>query len=394
MTDNLVHRLIYLVSVLGAGKEKIWKLYSRFGSFEAIETALRSGLNDGTFTPAETTSASRTTDSQIKSVTDYCNKNSIGIICWGDDDYPVRLRNIPNPPVMLFYRGDKEILNGSYVIAMVGSRKISDYGLKVTEHIAGSLAENGVTVASGFAEGTDIAAHLAAVRNGGKTIAVLGCGIDYNYPANNIQYSEELLRSGVFVSEYLPKSSAKPVNFVERNRILTGLSLGTAVMEAGEKSGSLNSAGHTLLQGRDLWVVPVHDITDSRYYGNRQLLKDGASAIYSADDILGAYFENIPYKQSNSVSDVTVPKKEKLKASPKKKTPAVQADSAEKRSAPQLNDDEKIVYDILRTAEASLSADEIAVRADMDIFVLLSLLTNLEIAGIITSDDGVSYRLK
>ena len=400
MTDSLVYKLLCIVSIFGAGRERIWELYSKLGSFENIYNALRSGHKEQLFYPAELMLASRIKREQILFLMEECEKSGIGMICFGDENYPEKLKNIHNPPVLLFYKGNAEILKSDYIFSIVGARKISDYSLKITKYLSGTLAENNMVIASGFAEGTDINAHLAAVRNGGKTIAVLGCGIDYNYPAPNIQYRDELLANGVFVSEYFPKTAAKLQNFTDRNRILTGLSLGTAVIEASEKSGSLNSAQHALSQGRDLWVVPVHDITDGRYGGNRKLLCEGAAAVYSADDVLKQYFENVPVPRAKTDSSASYKKEKKRieKPAPVREEKTVQEASPKpqesEKTIPMLNDDEKIVYDILRKAGQPLTADEIVVRSKSDIFSVLSLLTNLEIAGAVSSDDGQTYYVK
>ncbi|MGN0607987.1 MAG: DNA-processing protein DprA [Oscillospiraceae bacterium] len=399
--DEII-KLLFIVSCFGAGNPRIYELAEKFGSFDGLYKAIAFTKPEGVFTEEELKAASRIHGAQLRGIISYCKSHNIGIISCDDEEYPKRLKNIYDPPVLLFFRGDVSVLKNDMILAVVGSRKISDYSAKAADIIAGTIAANGITVASGFAVGTDITAHLSAVRNGGKTIAVLGCGIDYAYPAENMQYADRIAENGVFISEYPPNTAAQPRFFIARNRILAGISIGTAVIEAAEKSGSLNTASYTLSQGKDLWVVPPHDIFNARYDGGKALLSDGAIPIYSPDDILGEYFENYRHKPVKEIlSDYVdldeaenraaerTKKPKKLKAD--EKTAAKQEKKREAAPTPGLDGSALIVYNIIKGAEAPISADEAAEAAGMDISEVLSVITELEIEGLVSSDTGQTY---
>lgn len=399
--DEII-KLLFITSCFGAGSPRVHELKEKFGSFDGLYKAIAFTKPEGIFTPEELKAASRIHGAQLKGIISYCESHNIGVICCDDEEYPERLKNIYDPPVLLFFRGDVSVLKNDMILAVVGSRKISEYTARTTERIAGTIAANGMTVASGFAVGTDITAHLAAVRNGGKTIAVLGCGIDYAYPAENMQYADEIAANGVFISEYPPQTAAQPKFFIARNRILAGISIGSAVMEAAERSGSLNTASYTLAQGKDLWAVPPHDIFDARYDGGKALLSDGALPIYSPEDILSEYFENYRHKPVKEIiSDYVSLEETENKAPERPKKPkkagtgensAAKADKKQEAApAPALDGSALIVYNIIKDAAAPISADEAADAAGIDISDTLSLITELEIYGLVSSDTGQTY---
>ncbi len=400
MTDNLrgekVYRLLSLVMAFGAGGNRIWDAVKRTGSLNEAYDALFTEKSRRLFTAEELRNAERVHDSQIQGIISYCESHNIGILCYDDRDYPRRLRNIFSPPVLLFYKGNRDILNEDIIIAVVGSRHISSYTERAVKAITERIASGGIVVASGFAVGTDIAAHLAAVRCGGKTIAVLGSGIDYNYPEANSRYRDEILENGVFISEYFPQTAAKPMNFIARNRILSGISAGAAVMEASDRSGSLNTASYAISQGKDIWVLPPSDIFDPRYNGNKKLLYDGAVPIYSPDDILKEYFENYGHKPVfERPSDYAVlggPEKEK-KASSARESFGESPPQEEKPFSPEpeLLGLDKLVYDALKEAGMPLAADDIAEAVGTDISDVLTVITELEIEGIVSSESGQTY---
>ncbi|MGN1101439.1 MAG: DNA-processing protein DprA [Huintestinicola sp.] len=377
--------LLKLILSIGFANVRIHHFLEHFGSAEETCTALEKG--DKAFTNEELKAASGISEKQLFAVISYCEKHNIEMICIDDEKYPDLLKHIYNPPVLLFCRGNTDILNSDRNLSIVGSRNISDYSLRAAEAVAAAAVSGGMTVVSGFAIGADIAAHLSAVRNGGKTIAVLGCGVDYNYPEPNIKYKDEIAANGVLISEYLPQTAAKPAHFPVRNRILSGLSLSTVVIEAAQRSGSLNTVSHAINQGRDVWVIPPHDIFDPRYNGNKALLRDGAAPLCSPADILEEYFGNyshIPVKEA--FTDYIF-----LKEQPSPKVQAKAAPKPAKPSIPELDGTARIIYDIINNAASPLSADEIAAAAETDISEALSVITELEIEGIVLSDAGQTY---
>lgn len=392
-------KMLYLLSSFGIGKSRIWELERRFGSLDELYKAIAFERDNKLFTAEEKKSASATTAKQLYELLNYCNENGIGIVLYNDEYYPERLRAIPNPPILLFYKGERELLAEKYIVSIVGTRNPSEYSLKITEKISSSLARNGIPVASGFAIGTDITAHMAAVRAGGKTLAVLGSGIGHRYPVNNMQYADEIEKKGIFISEYFPNTSAKPQNFLMRNRILSGMSMGVAVIEAAERSGSLNTASHAISQGKDLWVVPTHDITNERYLGNSNLLRDGAMPLISVGDILGEHFRrNEAAHVRDGVIEGALIEREKVKI------PASLAEKIEDNSKKEIKEkiteskpipegNAGIVYTAIRDS-GGISPDEIAMNYGLDISEVLILVTELELEGEIFSETGQKYFLK
>ena len=205
-------------------------------------------------------------------------------IAWFDGRYPPLLTCIPDPPPVLWAHGDPHVL-GRPAVAIVGSRAATPYALQVARRLAGELAEKGVVVASGLARGVDSAAHEGCLAAGGQTVAVLGSGLDRIYPAEHRALSRKISAKGLLVSELPPGSPPLPGNFPLRNRIISGISLGTVVVEASESSGSLITAACALRQGRDVMAVPG-SVLSGRNRGSHGLLKDGAKVVETAEDIL------------------------------------------------------------------------------------------------------------
>lgn len=206
--------------------------------------------------------------------------NCISADCPG---YPLLLKQIPDPP-LLYYRGS--LLNiDQPAVAIVGSRRCTFYGREVAHRLASELAAAGVTVVSGMALGIDTAAHQGALENKGYTAAVLGCGVDRCYPPGNIELMEQIINEGALISEFPPGTEPRPVNFPQRNRIISGLSLGCVVVEATAKSGALITAHNALEQNREVFAVPGN-IGSPYSLGSHRLIKEGARLVESSADIL------------------------------------------------------------------------------------------------------------
>ena len=211
-------------------------------------------------------------------------KNNFLLICIGDDDYPSNLLKIPDPPAVLFSSGAL-MARDLVSIAVVGSRYASPAGIIFAEKLTSDLARNGVAVVSGFAVGIDSAAHRGALKAGGRTLAVLGCGLDVDYPAVNADLRQAIARSGALLTEFPLGTPPVPGNFPSRNRIISGLSLGVVVVEAAERSGSLITARFALEQGREVFAVP--GVAQSmRSKGAHRLLRQGAKLVESVEDVL------------------------------------------------------------------------------------------------------------
>lgn len=211
-------------------------------------------------------------------------EKNLRLICLDDEDYPANLAGIPDPPVVIFSTGCFEPRD-LVAIAVVGSRFASPAGLVFTERLCCDLAAAGVTVVSGFAVGIDSAAHRGALKGRGRTLGVLGCGLDVNYPSINADLRSEIVRDGALLTEFPLGTPPSPGHFPARNRIISGLSLGVVVVEAAEQSGSLITARFALEQGREVFAVPGL-AQSSRSAGPHRLLKQGAKLVEGVEDIL------------------------------------------------------------------------------------------------------------
>jgi DNA processing protein len=272
-----------------------------------------------------------------------------------DPLFPERLRAIFDPPPALYLRGGgvPELL-GRRAVAVVGARACSPYGAQVARMLGRELAAAGLVVVSGLARGIDGEAHRGALEAGGLTVAVLGCGIDRDYPASHAQLSRRIEEEGLVVSEYEPGVEPAPWRFPARNRIIAGLSEAVVVVEARERSGALISADFALDEGREVFAVPG-EITSSLSSGTNALLRLGATPLTSPDDVLDA----LGIERSDPV-------------------PAVEVSPA----AEQL---------LTLVREAPAGADELATRGRLDAGAVSVALTELELAGLVAAGDGV-YR--
>jgi DNA processing protein len=222
-----------------------------------------------------------------------CEESKIDIIAFDDPRYPLSLKEIPNPPACLYVKGKLKDLSDLPIVCIVGSRKATDYGIKSAWSLAARLAGGGIAVLSGGALGIDAAAHEGALAVGGKTIAVLPCGINYGYLKTNEFLRKTITDGGCLISEFPPDTPLYKNAFQIRNRLLSGISLGVVVIEASEGSGTLITARYALEQGRDVFVVTGRP-TDENHGGSNALLRDGAIPVFSAEDIFKEYEHLFP----------------------------------------------------------------------------------------------------
>mgnify|MGYP000854733921 FL=1 len=242
------------------------------------EVLLKAGFTDHHYAFLHSDELSR----DVNHIIETCYKKNIDIFPIPHDEYPEMLKYIPDPPLVLYVRGSIPKAN---MVAVVGSRKASGYGIETAFKIASELALSDIVIISGMARGIDTAAHSGALDAGGKTVAVLGCGVDIVYPPENHGIMERIIKSGAVISEFPPGSPPSPFNFPSRNRIISGMSIGTLVVEAGMKSGSLITANYALEQGRDVFAIPGN-INSFNSMGTNRLIKDGAKIVLDSEDIL------------------------------------------------------------------------------------------------------------
>lgn len=229
------------------------------------------------------------------------NSMGISVITIEDNDYPKNLRSIEQPPPVLYVKGKIEEQD-DFAVAIVGTRHKTTYGRQVTIELAQFLVRKGITVVSGLARGIDSVAHEAILDEGGRTIAVLGCGVDIVYPPEHRQLARRIINNGALVSDYYPGTPPEGINFPPRNRIISGLSMATVIIEAGEKSGALITGEFAATQGREVFAVPG-SIYAPRSKGTNRLIRDGALPLTDFNELLAALDLNLveEYRYANKV---------------------------------------------------------------------------------------------
>lgn len=259
------------------------KLYDVFGGAKHIFHASKNQLESCGFLETEQIAAIQASKSEaaLEKATDDMIAKGIHLTTLGMEDYPRRLRALPDAPYGLFYYGSLDFINQP-AVGMVGARRASAYGRTMSEHFARSLAEHGVVIVSGMARGIDGASHRGALKAGGKTVAILGGGVDICYPKENRDIYEEIKATGLVMSQYCPGTQPKAFYFPARNRIISGLSQAVLVMEAKEKSGSLITVDFALEQGKDIFAMPGR-ITDAMSCGCNRLIQQGAGLLQTPD---------------------------------------------------------------------------------------------------------------
>jgi len=283
--------------------------------------------------------------------------DGIQVLTWPNPAYPTHLREIDQPPPVLYVRG--ELLNeDELAVALVGTRQVSPYGRQVTEAIAVTLVQNGVTVVSGLARGVDAVAHQAALQAGGRTLAVLGSGVDRVYPPEHRALAERIVAHGALVSDYPPGTAPDSANFPARNRIISGLSLAVVVTEAGQTSGALLTAAFAADQGRDVFAVPG-SILAANSRGTNSLIVDGARPLLDARDVLEAL--------------------DLGRAS-------VQRDA--RRALPPDPTEARVLASL---GQEPLHIDEIRVRSGLPVEQVSAVLVMMELKGLVRQVGGMNY---
>jgi len=285
----------------------------------------------------------------------------VRVITFLAEEYPKLLLEIPDPPPYLYVKG--ELRGSETAVAIVGSRRASTYGMHTTTRLASDLAGHGITVVSGMARGVDTAAHRGALSSGGRTIGVLGCGIDVIYPPENRRLFEEMASSGAIVSEFPLGTLPLAENFPRRNRIISGMSRGVLVVEAMEKSGSLITAQYALEQGREVFAIPGN-INSGASRGTNRLIKDGAKLVEGVEDIL----EELPHRIGTAAAAGAAP-------------------------APDfaLTPKEAAVYTLL--AEAPRHIDDVIVKSGLTVGDVSAILLALELKGAVMQLPGKIFAI-
>jgi DNA processing protein len=274
--------------VYGVGPAKFRALIDHFGDLATAWNATASdlkeaGLDRRSIENLLTARQSLDLDREAERV----EQAKAQVLLWDDPDYPPLLRNLPDAPFVLYVKGELTRVDREWTVAIVGTRRASAYGRQATEALASDLARNGITIISGLARGIDAVAHEAALKAGGRTLGVLACGIDQVYPPDHTKLAERIVEHGALITEAPVGSPPEGGNFPARNRIISGLSLGTIVVEAGETSGALITSDRALEQGREVFAVPGNIFSRSSR-GTNRLLKEGATLVTEAEDVMEA----------------------------------------------------------------------------------------------------------
>lgn len=399
---------IWLSALKGIGAKTAVKLLDRFGTPEQVYFARESEYEEIEWLTSRERSALLDKDlSKARYALDMCEQNGVRIMTAADTDYPSRLKSISDPPLVLYIKGRFPYVDEEAAIAIVGTRKCTPYGIRAAEKIGYEIASSGGVVVTGLARGIDSAAAAGALRAGGRVIGVLGCGIDIVYPSENAKLFADVAASGAIVTEYLPGTPALSENFPVRNRILSGLSVASVVIEAPKRSGALITASRALDQGRDVFVVPGN-IDSPASAGSNRLLHEGAYPALCGWDIMEPYAAMYPEKVRRNDLRKTSP----LDDSGVQKLVSQQLPSKK----PEKTDDRKIVdkpkteeYIDLKKQLESLDAEELAVvsaipqdETHVDDIIdtsglpaskVLSALTMLELKGYVTQKSGKRFTL-
>lgn len=296
-------------------------------------------------------------------------KHQVTVIRIDEQEYPKQLRNLFAPPPLLFIKGkilDQDMMS----IAIVGTRYPSTYGANIAYDLAQDLADRKITVISGLARGIDAYAHKGALKRGGRTIAVCGTGLATTYPVENIKLREEIEETGAVISEFPMTTNPDKHNFPLRNRVISGLSLGTCVVEAAARSGALITARYAMEQGKEVFAVPGN-ITNIRAVGPHKLIQDGAKLVINVEDILEELKEPLLWKDKR----VNI-------------TESSENDKSIKTIG--LSEEEKKIYGMLCN-EDKLHIEVVAENLGMNLSDLLGILTGLELKGMIKQLAGKFY---
>lgn len=363
--DDPLAASLCLSLIPGVGPQLRAELIDHFGSprhvLEAAPSQLRDVPGIGSDLTRRIASAAETINVQAE--LEICQQQQIHILTLENSEYPRNLREIYDPPSVLFVAGDLQPRD-SLAVAIVGTRHATRYGIRQAERLSASLARSGMTIVSGLARGIDAAAHRGAVEAGGRTVAVVASGLLNLYPTDHKELAFDVSHSGALVSELPPRRNTSRGAFPRRNRIITGMSLGLIVIEAGQRSGALISARHAMEQNREIFALPGP--VDSRVSrGCHALLRDGAKLVETADDVLselGHLVEATPI----GVDNQTVHHPAEL----------------------QLNDQERKVLDLVGS-EPTL-VDHIAQHSGLPIHRVLATISVLEIRRLVRRVSGTS----
>lgn len=382
-----------------AGDEAVYRACDAFGKLRAFSEKGLPQLLD------------KSLDDCIETM-ELCRKKHITILTPDDPRYPDRLRNLQDLPAALYIRGDAECLNGQYRFAVIGAREPTRYAFEAATEIAEVLSENGAVVISGGAIGIDAAAHEAALRKGQKTLLVMGCGHGSTYLPTNADLRRRVASCGALVTEYPPLTQPGRGSFQLRNRLISGLSDAVVIIQAGEKSGTLNTANHAKQQGRDIFVLPGSRNSVS-FAGSNRLLVEGAKTVLNGEDIFASYGVSVASHETLAengepfeallAQEQELPAPKKGSAKQKSANPKTEKQHRAAEKEPQrekisnfdpksVSKNAQIVYNILQKQPAPL--DSLVRESGLPVPLVLGSLTELELCGAVARDASAVYTVQ
>lgn len=392
---------VWLQSCIGYAKS-FWEILDHFGTPDAVYNASDEELNELEYLSRRKSIRKRIDEHNLEEALDtveICAKHKIHIVTFNSEFYPASLKKISNPPMVLYVRGDLQCLSAEFPVAVIGSRTPCDYGVECAERIVSQLViDYGATIVSGGAIGIDSVAHSSAINSGGKTLHISGCGHGNGYLPENSELRKNVFAHGALISEYPPYTSPSHQSFPLRNRIISGLSKAVVIVEAGERSGTFSTAKHAIKQGRPLFVLPG-DINSGNFAGSNQLIVEGATAVFSAIDIISKLDgvkrktpcshpkTNTPFDNINEKAEQPQKKRRKNKKKSEEADITFDSDiSAEKnitvikKILPEtISKNAEMVYNLM--SEGKCTLDELANSCDLFPAKILAALTELELEG-------------
>lgn len=366
---------VALNMIRGIGSRTANQLIDRLGSPAQVFAASRLSLEKEGLKP-ETIRELHDSEILEKANAEIERLEQLGarVVTLNDEEYPPLLREIHDPPIALYVRGDLKKACDQPCLAVVGSRRSSTYGLNAAQSLSRDLAANGLTIISGMARGIDASAHRGALEAGGLTIAVVGTGLEMTYPKEHKKLEDEIAASGAVISEFPLGTPPLPQNFPYRNRVLSGLGFGVLIVEAAEHSGSLITARLAYEQGREVFAVPGN-ITSQTSFGPNYLIKDGAKLVQQWQDVV----EELPRDVKEKILGVRRPKQDDEQSNVQPMFEAV-----------ALTEDERRVFDLL-TADVPSHVDQLLISSGMNSSELMTALLGLEMKDRIKQLPGKSF---
>lgn len=414
MNENIIYWL-WLQCIFGVESRKV-KSVTEY--FDSIEDFYNSSETDkrlcGCFTDAELQKMENKDLKKAQIILDDCKRLGYNILSFADERYPSKLKEIAAPPCVLYVDGELPDIDTGLTVAVVGTREPTSFGTRAAFDFSYALAKSGAVVVSGGAVGIDSSAHKGVLTAGGKTVCVLGCGIDYKYLTKNISMRDEVAQHGAVISEYPPAYPPSRFTFPKRNRIISGLCDCTLVVEAGVKSGSLITAEYSAAEGRRIFVVPG-DIFTAQAAGSNNLLRQGASVALNATDIISWYKDGNRAVNREAIRPASQ-NLEKSKKQAERNQPIHNHDNADEsktknrrknvkekdkdnknttntneNNAPllELSDNAAKVYAAI--GEEPMHVDKIAEASGLAIQTVLTSLSELEIMNYVVSCSGRRY---